>query len=541
MTRHPGLPSVVFSLTAVALLAGAIALTGAHQAPGAHAAAAGPTPNQPGTAPVRYSVASWEPETLGNYRAVLQVGQAADAVTAHVEWRRRDSSPGTKNLIVTDANGTRVTNVQTIRISAIDGDLVFAAAAPGTYYLYYLPNTGAGKANYPKVAYPDFQPTAAADWLARNHLAAAQLASNAWRQLPKADVVELQANGEMNVFWPMEVIASPEEANALIDAHRQPFLLFPEDRRNSIRMTDFLPLRWIEAGPSKPFRGEAMRGEFYAFQVGVFAARQPVDIASVTMTPVVEGTKDPITASFRCFNMSGTDAGGAPFTRTVHVEVAKVQALWCGVQVPETAAPGEYKTRVTVTATGLPQQVVNVTLAVSPTVIAAAGDDEPSRLSRLRWLDSALGMDDEIVRPYTPVQVAGRTLGILGRKVTLGESGFPDRIESYFAPEMTKLGTVARQVLAEPLALKVRGEEGLLPWKWAAPPQVSKSGPGTASWETRATSGSLRMTSRGKLEFDGTLDYVVTLTADRPHPVSDVWLEIPIARSVAKYMMGMGL
>jgi hypothetical protein len=490
---------------------------------------------------VRYSVGSWEPERLGTYRAVVRVAQPADAVTVHIPWRRRDLKPETKNLIVTDAKGTRVTNVAPLAISRASGDIAFAAPAAGDYYVYYLPNTGAGKANYPKVAYPAFENTAAADWLSRNHLAAADLASKAWQQLPRADVVELQSNGEFDAFWPMEVVATEQETSALLAAHPAPFLLFPEDRQYSIRMTDDLPLRWIEARPGRPFRGEAMRGEFYVFQVGVFAARQAIEIAGVTLTDANPPAKGGIVPSFRCFNLAGTDAAGARFTRRVAVERGKVQALWCGVQVPDSATPGEYRGRVTVTATGLPPQSFDLTIAVSPTVIPAAGDDEPARLSRLRWLDSTLAMDDEVVRPYTPVQVTGRTLGILGRKVTLGDSGFPDRIESYFAPEMTKLSASPKQVLAAPLALKVDGEAGPLAWKWAGPPQFVTRAPGTVAWETRASAGALRMTSRGQIEFDGTVDYVVTLTADRAQAVGDVRLEIPIARDVATYMMGMGL
>ena len=72
-------------------------------------------------------------------------------------------------------------------------------------------------------------------------------------------------------------------------------------------------------------------------------------------------------------------------------------------------------------------------------MIAAHGDDEPWRLSRLRWLDSTLAVDDELVPPYTPVTVTGQTVGVLGRSVTLNALGFPEQIESRFAIEMTHL------------------------------------------------------------------------------------------------------
>ncbi|MCH7557103.1 MAG: hypothetical protein IIB56_06565 [Planctomycetes bacterium] len=38
-----------------------------------------------------------------------------------------------------------------------------------------------------------------------------------------------------------------------------------------------LPRRWIESGPGSSFRGQAQPGEFYVFQIGLFAARERLD------------------------------------------------------------------------------------------------------------------------------------------------------------------------------------------------------------------------------------------------------------------------
>jgi len=65
----------------------------------------------------------------------------------------------------------------------------------------------------------------------------------------------------------------------------KPFLLFAEDRRFPIRMTEDLPLRWIRRGPSDVFKGDADRDEFYAFQIGVYAAAQALgDVRSSSAT-----------------------------------------------------------------------------------------------------------------------------------------------------------------------------------------------------------------------------------------------------------------
>jgi hypothetical protein len=498
-----------------------------------------------GTKEIHYSAATWEPETLGNVRAVVRVTQMGPVVTVHIPWRRRDQDPGAKNIIVTDNAGRRITNVTRLSISRAAGDIAFEpASGPGDYFVYYLPTSGAGQANYPKITYPPFAETADPAWLTQHLHPGPKPGTYATAALPNAEVVEMQSSGDLDSFSPMELIATEEEVSRLLAAHAEPFFLFPEDRRYPIRMTGDLPFRWIDPGPARPLHGQAARGEFYAFQVGVFAARQAVEIVDVRLTGLDgPGGRDVGAPSFRCINLGGIDSSGARFTKHVVVEKGKVQALWCGLQIPETLQPGEYRGRVTVMArNATDQSFFDIVIAVDQSAIKDAGDDEPWRHSRLRWLDSTLAQDDEVVRPYMPVTVKGLTLGVLGRKVVLGRFGMPERIESYFAPQMTRLSSSPRQILALPIALSIQGASGnFLGWRLTEPPVFVKRTPGTVAWETKATSGALRMSTRGQMEFDGTIDYQVTITADRATPVDDVVLEIPVAGDVAKYMMGMGL
>jgi predicted SnoaL-like aldol condensation-catalyzing enzyme len=45
---------------------------------------------------------SWDRDHLGNHRAVVRVTSNADAVKVHIPWRRRDSAPENKSLVVVD-------------------------------------------------------------------------------------------------------------------------------------------------------------------------------------------------------------------------------------------------------------------------------------------------------------------------------------------------------------------------------------------------------------------------------------------------------
>lgn len=484
----------------------------------------------------------WNPDSLGNHRAVLRVSTAAPAVRAHIPWRRRDADAANHALVVTDATGTRIGDVARLRIDREAGDIAFApSAGTGTYFVYWMPFASTG-GNYPKVTYPPPANTASPAWLARNGLEPADLAAGAWRALPEAAFEALEAIDSLDSFEPMERIATRAEMDALLAAHREPYLVFPEDRRYPIRMTRDLPQRWIGSGPGGALQGEADRGEWYAFQLGVYAARTALEDVRVSFTPLSSLNASAAVAAdaFSCINLGGNDWMGRPFTRTVSVERGVVQPIWCGVQIPESATPGAYRAEATVTAAGQPAAHVALALRVTPNVIRHAGDDEPWRMSRLRWLDSRLAIDDDVVRPYTPVRLRADTLYVLGRNVVLAGSGFPARIRSRFTMAMTGIGDEPRELLAAPVELRVTRADGRVVAWVSDPRRLTKQAPGTVGWEVTSRAPGLRLDVSAQLDFDGVIEYTNTLSADRDIALGDVVLRIPFAPDAARYMLGMG-
>ena len=91
------------------------------------------------------------------------------------------------------------------------------------------------------------------------------------------------------------------------------------------------------------------------------------------------------------------------------------------------------------------------------------GDDEPWRLSRLRWLNSTLAADGPPTPPYTPIRAVPGGFAILGRRIMLDSLGLPRQIESFFTDDMTAIGTRARSMLLAPISLRVEGAQAPLP------------------------------------------------------------------------------
>jgi len=530
---------------------------------------------------IKYGVGKWDPESgLGNHRALVRVeavapgklgvqlrkdrppvmtaefAKTAAAVRVRIPWRRRDADPDQKNIVVVDAaTGARIANVYPLAINRESGDIVFEPkTVPGDYYVYFMPYKSEGRKNYPNVRYDPPVLTADAAWLAAIGIAPGKQAPFNSDAIPPAKVTEIQSVDEFSSFYPMEVIATAAETNALLRANpNSPYLLFPEDRRLSIRMTGDLPMRWVTSGPNRVFHGEAAPGEYFTFQIGVWAARGPIDDLAVRFSelkrsgPGSSASSPALTAlipasAATCFNTGGSNWDGSFFKKAVPVGMGKVQALWCGVQVPKDAGPGVYEGTVTIAPRGLPETAVEVELRVSGPALEDAGDADPSRMTRLRWLDSRIAFDDGLVPPYTPLKVEGRTISCLGRSLVVGPDGLPARVLSYFASEMTRLAAAPVELTASPFKVRVDGSDGReVPWTThPSGPRFTKNSAGAVAWESEIRADGLTMTVSARMEFDGFVDYRVSISAVRDVPVSDIRLEVPFNGDRARYMMGLG-
>ena len=482
-----------------------------------------------------YGGGIWNADSLGNHRVIVSVDKPADAVLATIDWRRRDLNPEAKNLIVVDAaTGERITNVCRFTIDREQGEVVFQPqTVPGEYYIYYLKNVMSGSPYYPTVNYPAFENTASADWVKKNKLSGKKAPA-----LPAAKVVQFQAINELNSFYPMEVIATSNETARLLKEHPgEKYILFTEDRKFPIRMTTDIPYKWIADNRHDFFNGQADKGEYYVFQLGVWAARSNVENLHVDFSALTnKATGEQIPASsFTCFNTEGTDVTGTVFEKNCSVDKGKVQALWVGTQLPEHLSAGTYQGTVTVSAANAESKTVQVSLNVSENVIANHGDNEPWRHSRLRWLNSQIGFDDEVIAPYTPLVMKDKTISCLGREIKLSDLGLPEHITSYFKETMTGIGTNGRSVLAAPMELAADGGA----WE-NLNFEITKHKQGAIAWKALNQNSRFLMDLEGEMESDGNIAYKVTLVAREDASVEDVALRTHLASGVGRYMMGLG-
>lgn len=490
---------------------------------------------------LKYATGTWNAENLGNQRVVLHVS-GSGTVRAVIPWRRHDANPERKGIVLVEAaTGTTLTNVFIASITAAEGDIVFEAPAAGAYHAYFLPKVSRGS-HYPSTSYAAPEDKADPGWKKKAGLEDRGQPGAALEQLPRAEAVEIQAVNDFNSLYPMEVAATDGEIAALKAAHaNERFLLFPEDRRFPIRMTDRIPYRWIQAGPQPEFSSEAAPNEFYAFQIGVFAL---ADLGQVTVRfsdlKSADGTRSIPSAAMRCINLGGTNWDGQPFAKSVSVPHGQVQALWCGAQIPEDCEPGKYSGDVSVQTAEGPAKTIQLTLNVSGTPLADHGDSRPERMSRLRWLDSTLAQDEAAIPPFTPVRLEGNRLSILGRTLTLSPDGLPAAIESFFSPEGTGIEAAGANLLQSPMEFVIEQAGHTATWKPDGVKFTHKSD-GLAAWTAQSSAGPLRLEVQGRMECDGFVRIQATLTSVETVDLEDVRLQLPLDAAKAKYFMGLGL
>ena len=284
-------------------------------------------------------------------------------------------------------------------------------------------------------------------------------------------------------------------------ANASGLLVFPEPREHKIKMDDRVPLRWVQRGPSSRFVANVTRGEWFYFQLGLFATKT---LTAVTLTPfelrfeLLNGSSAVVHS--QCLNTEGSTSLGedvSPVQRPVRpgfdaflvsVAAGSVQALWIGVNIPTAAAIGAV-VRGTATLTSVDEngisksQSVHTELTVSDAAVSADhGFGDLHKYARLAWLNSKLAIDDEVVAPYTPVQAATTSAGhlqldLLNRRVTVRPTGLPSAVR-VTRPASAHGVIAAREIelLAKPVSLEfIQQGGGALPLQVTKPAAITKA------------------------------------------------------------------
>lgn len=474
-------------------------------------------------APYEYGMAGtpWD-ESLGNHRAVLDVPTPEDAVLLTFEWRRPDKDVDTRRLLIVNAStGDTIRNIQRRQVNNERCELVFGPVKEkGTYYFYYLPyevQPGHGfyyKGYYPKEEAPE------TEWVSK---------LVTLNTLHEANIVKVESRFGFDSFYPMEIIATKNETDAYQKTNPAPFWVFPEDRAYPIRMKNNVPYKWLAGKTEKSFEGKALPNEYYAFQIGVWAGEKGVKNIQYKTSDLTSGKKIVPSEAITCFNINGVNPSGQAFTKTVDVQPGGVQPLWFGVDIASNQPSGTYKGTIEISDSTGTVVSVPVELKISGNPIADRGDSEPWRHSRLRWLNSTLGISDKPTSGYENMQVDENRVSCLGRTVSVSpETALPSSINAW-----------GHELLASPVRFVVQTSSGEKYLEGNAEITGQSEGKITGRWT--GEDSDLTLTCDATMEFDGWINYIYTVTPKKDIEIKDIRLEIPMKKEAVPYFMGMGL
>lgn len=476
---------------------------------------------------------NWDADSLGNQRALVNCSGTGKYARLVLPWRRNDSFPDKKRIIVEDAGTHRlIRNVHVVSLTMEKGEIVFEpVSGKGSYYVYYQPYKNEGRSNYPRGVY----------------LLPAQTAAPEWEKaipdkLPDNAVVrEFQSVNAFNSLYPMEVIATDAETEQLIRSiHRQDYLVFPEDRIHPVSMTHHLPQRWILRGYQNSFTGHTDRGDNYTYQLAIYALKK-MEQVQIRFSEFrnAKGQTIPADKSF-CLNSGGTDYTGKPFTKTIEIPEKTVQSLWCGIAIPQMIPAGIYTGTVTIEAPDCTTTTLPITIRLSDKILKDGGISEPEKQTRLHWLNSTMAQENTVIPPYTPLTIRDHTISLLGRKVMLNNDGFPKQIQTFFTQEMTSYQTEPNNLLYEGIHFhftKMNGKNLVLK---STGIQFIQTDPGTVAWTSLSRNDSLDMEVNASLEFDGFASFQVKVMPNADFSLKDITMHIPFQKEMAKYLMGLG-
>ena len=353
------------------------------------------------------------------------------------------------------------------------------------------------------------------DWLALREVGSAEdnIPSATDGVMPAGKVTE----------W-MENAVDPGAWATWRNAHPAPFHLFGEDRQYAVR-NNIVPAHWLAKGnrAAERFHGVAQPGEFYPFQVCVASEkartllwRAKTNLAVSRITP-----------------------------ETCAVAAKGVKPIWVMVDIPKDAAGTVGGTVEVSDRDSGETRTIPFEIEVKGAALEDGGIGDAWRLARLKWLNSDIGREDTVTKPYTPVVVdkARRTVKILGRELVLGEDGLPAQIVSLFSGSNTRLVEKGMNLLAAPVKFcETAGRAAPCPSAVAGRPPYrfafTECTPAHASWRAEtALEGGVKRIVEGRIDFAGACKFRIRHVGGKVPRAS---LEVSMPARVARFREGFG-
>ena len=146
------------------------------------------------------------------------------------------------------------------------------------------------------------------------------------------------------------------------------------------------------------------------------------------------------------------------------------------------------------------------------------------------WLGNTLGKERTIPKPWTPIEVNGQSLELVGRRLELGPGGLPAKIE-----------TLGRQILARPITIRAAGPGGDATLA-GDNLKLGATADDRVEWKAALAGAGIKADIDAALEFDGLLYCTVTLkpATGTEATLDELDIDVPMVTAEATQLLANG-
>lgn len=151
-----------------------------------------------------------------------------------------------------------------------------------------------------------------------------------------------------------------------------------------------------------------------------------------------------------------------------------------------------------------------------------------SRRERLWWHDSKEGLSDQVLAPWTPIEVVHENSAVMVRPW-----GRIYRFEA--APFPISVQAAGQELLAGPICLLAEVDGERVTWQ-GAPPALGEQTPAVVSMHEEMAGANLALSADVRVEYDGMVRIAWKLTPKQAMGLNGLMLEIPLKPEHATYL-----
>ena len=385
-----------------------------------------------------------------------------------------------------------------------------------------------------------------------------------------------EGRDNFSAFTSMEFAASENEMATVTSRNPDAAaLLWHEPRESPIRMQDMIPSTWATRPPTAALvtdhvasrgvesvikLGLAKRGEHFMFQLGVLGLSHGIDNVQIRSDRLQSSSGGVIDAAVSSPSLGGIDSLGRAFNRSFSVGPNRVGSLWIAIDVNSSAAAGDYRGSLTVSAHprsaacasvdgchGAVSSIAKATITIVLTVDHAApvsdgGDHEPiETLARARWLDSTAGQSTEPAARFQPLLRGADGLSLTSSmvQVMFDDTGLPAEVVLKGQPQSSLLHEPLHFVAVDEHDVRHRfiSNSSSIVWSNASTGDV-------AVWQAQghADALSLALSMTGEMHAHGAMVFSVNISnvGTSSAALKNLYLRLPFREGAVPYAMGLG-